>query len=425
MRKSHWCFVFGILFCVLCMKSSLFAAQPLSEQAPVEIPQMSQKAEEFYRSGNILWVVQQIVPILIFAGLLFTGISAKLRNLARRLGKSWFFEVVIYWVLFGLILFIIQLPITYYGEYARLHGYGLSSQEFGKWFIDTLKASAITLIVGGVIVLIVYYLIKKSPKRWWIYCALLTLPFTVLSILITPLWIDPLFNHYGPMKDKALEAKILHLADRAGINGTRVFEVDKSQDTSMVNAYVTGFGQTKRIVLWDTIIAKLPTDELLFVMGHEMGHYVLHHIEKDIGFEFALNFLLFLFLSTSPYFIKRYKKSFHIQSLSDIASLPLLFLMAQLFYLATAPISNAFSRHFEHEADRFGLEITQNNHAAAEAFVKLQSQNLGNPNPGMLYVLWRSTHPPLGKRITFCNTYHPWKEGEPLQNQKYIKPESH
>ncbi len=269
---------------------------------------MSAKAAQFYRSGNILWVVQQLVPILIFCALLFTGISAKLRNIARRWGKSWFGEVVVYWVLFALIFFIIEFPLAYYTDFVRPHNYGLSSQEFSKWFIDTLKASAITFVIGGAIVLVVYWLIKKSPKRWWLYAALLTLPFTVLSILIGPLWIEPLFNRFGPMKDKVLEAKILHLAERAGISGTRVFEVDKSQDTNMVNAYVTGFGHSKRIVLWDTIIAKLTPDELLFVMGHEMGHYVLHHIEKSIIFEFAMNFLLFLFLSTAPFVIKKNKK---------------------------------------------------------------------------------------------------------------------
>lgn len=388
---------------------------------PVEVPPMSAKAAQFYRSGNILWVVQQLVPILIFCALLFTGISAKLRNIARRWGKSWFGEVVVYWVLFALIFFIIEFPLAYYTDFVRPHNYGLSSQEFSKWFIDTLKASAITFVIGGAIVLVVYWLIKKSPKRWWLYAALLTLPFTVLSILIGPLWIEPLFNRFGPMKDKVLEAKILHLAERAGISGTRVFEVDKSQDTNMVNAYVTGFGHSKRIVLWDTIIAKLTPDELLFVMGHEMGHYVLHHIEKSIIFEFAMNFLLFLFLSTAPFVIKKNKKSFQIHALADIASLPLLLLMAQLFNLATAPISNAFSRHLEHQADIFGLEITHANHAAATAFVKLQQQNLANPAPGPLFILWRSTHPPLAKRIDFCNTYRPWDEGKPLQFERYIQ----
>jgi Zn-dependent protease with chaperone function len=123
-----------------------------------------------------------------------------------------------------------------------------------------------------------------SPRRWWLWTGLAAVPFIVLMLLIAPIWIDPLFNKFGPMKDEALEAQILALADRAGIAGSRVFEVDKSVDTKAVNAYVTGVGQTKRIVLWDTIIAKLERRELLFVMGHEMGHYVLGHVPETIAF---------------------------------------------------------------------------------------------------------------------------------------------
>jgi STE24 endopeptidase len=330
--------------------------------------------------------------------------------------------VVIYTVILAAVLFVILLPLSYYSDYVRPHQYGLSIQELSRWFTTVLKEFLITLIVGVICVVVIYYLIKKSPKRWWLYTSLLTLPFIVLSILITPLWIEPLFNKFGPMKNKALEAQIVHLADRAGISDSRVFEVEKSQDTSTVNAYVTGFGSTKRIVLWDTIIDKLEPDELLFVMGHEMGHYVLHHIEKLIVYQFALSFLLFLFLNSASFFIRKYKKQLHVKSLVDIASLPLLLLMAHLFFLATDPISNAYSRHFEHEADRFGLEITQNNEAAAEAFVKLQQENLGNPFPGPLFVLWRSTHPPLGERIQFCNSYRPWEEEQPLKYQRYIQP---
>lgn len=404
--------ILGMLAC-----PELFCAEP----PPVQVPAMSEQALRFYQSGNVLWVIQQLYPIILFAVILFSGFSALMRNWAKRCTPVWSLQILIYVVIFAAVLFVANLPLSYYAEYARLHQYGLSSQGIGKWFGDTLISSGITLIAGMVIVLIVYGLIKKSPRRWWFYASLLTLPFIILAVLITPLWVEPLFNKFGPMKDKALEAKILHLADCAGIEGSRVYEVDKSQDTKMLNAYVTGFGNTKRIVLWDTIIAKLTPDELLFVMGHEMGHFVLHHIEQDIVFQFALSFLLFLFLSYAGVLIKKSRKKWKVEGLGDIASLPLLLLMVNLFFLVTAPLSNAFSRHLEHEADCFGLEVTRNNHAAANAFVKLQQENLGNPSPGFLYLHWRSTHPPLADRIGYCNTYRPWKEGQPLQFQRYIK----
>lgn len=401
--------------CVLCF-SSLFSGQ----SPPVEIPPMTAEAARYYQSGNWLWIVQQLFPILVYTVILLSGFSTRLRNWAVRCsGRRWV-QILLYFFVFWVVVFVVTLPLSYYAEYLRPHAYGLSTQSIGKWLGDLLISTAISLVVGAFLTLVLYALIKKSPKRWWIFSTLLTLPFIIFAILVTPLWIEPLFNKFGPMQDKKLEAQILHLADCAGIEGSKVYEVDKSADTPTLNAYVTGFGHTKRIVLWDTIIAKLTPKELLFVMGHEMGHFVLHHIEKDILFQFALSFFLFLFLSYATFLIKKHKK-LKIKSLSDIASLPLLLLMASLFFLVTAPLSLAFSRHLEHEADCFGLEITHDNRAAASAFVKLQQQNLGNPYPGSWFVFWRASHPPLGKRIEYCNTYAPWKEGRPLKFQNYIK----
>ena len=408
-NKLIW--VITLFFCSLCGLGVLFTSeQSFQAEQIISIPPITEKALRFYNSGNILWIVKQALPILFLVCILWSGLSAKIRTLAKKWGRRPFFTWVIYFVLFSLLLFLLLLPLDYYSSYMRPHAYGLSNQSLGMWFLNTLKSDALTLMIGGGCVLMVYLLIKKSPKRWWMYASLLTLPFILLSVLITPLWIAPLFNHFGPMKDKVLEGKILALADRAGIHGSRVLEVDKSKETSSLNAYVTGFGSTKRIVLWDTITEKLDSDELLFVMGHEMGHYVLHHIEKQILFLFLQSVLLFYILSKVPYLIQKGKRYFKINALSDIASFPLLLLIAFLFLLAMDPISLALSRHFEREADCFGLEITKKNHAAASAFVKLQQQNLGNPYPGPLFVFWRASHPPLGERIAFCNTYDPYSE---------------
>lgn len=224
------------------------------------------------------------------------------------------------------------------------------------------------------------------------------------------------------MKNKKLEKQILNLASRAGIEHGRVFEVDKSQDTKMLNAYVIGFGATNRIVLWDTTIQHLTPDEILFVMGHEMGHYVMHHLWWSLGYSAALSFLVFYLTYRSANFLMhRYHQRFGFNNLANIASLPLLLLLVNIYMLLTSPISNCFSRYFEHEADRFGLEITQNNKAAAEAFIALQQENLAIPRPGLLFKIWRSSHPPLGERIDFCNSYCPWKREEPLKYTEYFR----
>jgi STE24 endopeptidase len=395
---------------------------PADDEGPVAVPQPSQKALDYYRSGNLLWVVETLWGLLVPAVLLFTGFSAGLRTLAKKVGRKWLFVVVIYAVVFTAVTFLLDLPLAYYTEFVRQHAYGLSNQTLAKWTSDTLKSLMISLIVAALVIPVIYLFLRKSPRRWWLWSGLAAVPFIVLVLLVSPIWIAPLFNKFGPMKDEALEAKILALAHRAGIEGGRVYEVDKSVDTKAVNAYVTGFGQTKRIVLWDTIIAKLDSRELLFVMGHEMGHYVLGHVPKSIAF-FSLLILATFYAAhrTAGGVISRWRARIGFSELSDVASYPLILLLAGLFSLVVTPMTMAYSRWQEHQADRFGLEITRDNHDAATAFVKLQTENLGNPRPGWLYKLWRSSHPPIGERIDFCNSYHPWRTGQPLAYERLFK----
>jgi STE24 endopeptidase len=412
-----------------CRMSPVVSGQPQpalaaqsDESTPVSVPEPSDKARAYHRGGNFLWIFSTVWSLAVLAAYLFTGFSARMRNLAQRIGRKWFFVVGIYIVLFTLISFVIDLPLSYYSDYVREHAYGLSNQTFGKWFGDSIKGLLISCIAGFLFVWIPFLLLKKSLRRWWFYTGLVAVPILVLMILVTPIWIDPLFNTFGPMKDKALETSILQLAERSGIEGGRVFEVDKSTDTNAVNAYVTGFGETKRIVLWDTIIAKLKPEELLFVMGHEMGHYVLGHVWKSILFFSALIMLtLYAIHRTADWFIRTYRDRVGFDRLSDVAAFPLIVLLFNLYFLIITPFALTFTRYNEHEADRFGLEITKNNHAAATAFVKLQSENLGVPRPSLLVKLWRASHPTLGERIDFCNAYRPWASGQPLVYERLFK----
>jgi STE24 endopeptidase len=394
----------------------------LGETGPVAVPEPTEKALAHARGGNWLWLTSELWALLVPGVILFTGFSSKLRDLARRIGRNWFFTIAAYFALFALITFVIDLPLSYFAGFARPHAYGLSNQTFGKWFGDELKGLMVGLIMGGLLLWVPYLLVKKSPRRWWLWTSLLAIPLTAFFILIAPVVIDPLFNKFGPMKDKALEQQILDLAGRAGIEGARVFEVDKSADTNTVNAYVTGFGGSKRIVLWDTTIAKLAPDELLFVMAHEMGHYVLGHVVKSIFFAAAMILItLYAAYRLQAGLIARFSTRFGFTELSDIASLPLVMLLVGVLSFAVTPVANGYSRWQEHESDRFGLEITKNNHAAATAFVTLQEENLGVPRRGVFYKLWRASHPLLGERIDFCNSYRPWEEGKPLRYEHLFK----
>jgi Zn-dependent protease with chaperone function len=428
-----------LLVLLLILSASAVFAQPASQASPapaataapasnpappptVPVPTASAKAMRYYRSGNVLWVIDTLWGLAIPALLLFTGFSAWMRDLAQKNGRNWFFTVVLYAVFFAFADFVLSLPLTYYENFVREHAYGLSSQTAAKFWSDQMIGLAISCVLSVLLLLIIYLLLRVSPRRWWLYMGLASVPLLIVIFFVQPIWIDPLFNHFGPMKNKALEASILNEADRAGIEGSRVFEVAKSVDTNTVNAYVTGFLNTKRIVLWDTIIAKLDTPEILFAVGHEMGHYVLGHVPEGIALGAFLVLLGLWFVHrTAQGLIARYHERFGFTELSDIASVPLMALVFSLVILLLTPAILAVTRHDEHEADRFGLEITHDNYHCATAFLKLQAENLSNPRPGLLYKLWRSSHPPVGERIDFCNEYRPWEKGEPLKYGGLIK----
>jgi len=391
-------------------------APAAADTGAVAVPAATEKALRYHRSGNLLWVVDTLWALLLPLALLFTGLSARIRDVARRVGRKWYFTLVVYGAILTVLFWVVSLPLAYYEGFVRQHAYGLSTQSAGKWLGDSLKGMVIGIAGFALVMWVPYLLLRKSPRRWWLWTALAAVPLLAATFWLQPLVIDPLFNKFGPMHDRALEARILAEADRAGIEGSRVFEVNKSADTKTLNAYVTGFGGSKRIVLWDTIIREMNERELLFVVGHEMGHYVLHHVQW-LMLAATLLVLLFLYAvhRSAGWMIARWGRRFRFDRLDDIASYPLLSVIVTVVGLAVTPAFLAFSRHLEHEADRFGLELTRDNHAAANAFVKLQSENLATPYHGTLYKLWHDGHPPIGERIDFSNAYRPWAEGKPLR----------
>ena len=404
---------------------SRILVQPNNSQAdtsPVAVPEPSVKALNHYRSGMELVGVIILWNLLIPALFLFTGLSARMRSWAERLGRNWYFTFALYCIAYGLVYSLVSFPLNYYAGFVHPHSYDLSNQPLGRWLGNYAKGAAVLIVIGLAVGWIPFLLVKKSPRRWWLYSGLLAVPFLCVMVLIQPVLIDPIFHKFQPLQDKALESKILAQAARAGIEGGRVYEVNMSVDTKTVNAYVNGFMGTKRIVFWDTSLKALDEDELLFVMGHEMGHYVLGHIIKTIAFDSFLILLLYYAVHLlAGSVIARFNTRFGFSSLSDFAALPLGILLILIVVLAGVPVSMAFSRHLEHEADRFGLELNHNNHAAATAFVKIQQNNLGIPRPPAIVMIWLGTHPSIGDRIDFCNNYRPWESSQPSRYEEYIK----
>ena len=381
-------------------------------RGPVAVPEPSEKALRYYRSGNVIWAFEQTLGFVLPALLLFTGLSARIRTFAAGVAHDRFYPtLVVYFAVLSVLLFVVQLPVSYYTEFVREHAYGLSTQKLGKWIGDELKGMALGILLGALVLWVPYLLLAHSPTRWWLWTGALSLPFFTLILLITPVFISPLFNKFGPMKDKAMEGEVLATAARAGVEGARVFEVDKSVDTEKVNAYVTGVGQTKRIVLWDTLLKRLNARQIKFVVGHELGHYVLGHVWTSILISSALTLLGLLGVHKTADLRHPLGGTFGFDKISDVASMPLLMLLLSLFAfvtpaaLAPAP-PRARGRSVKARAD------PRQPRRGDVKFVSLQQQILAVPRPCWLYKFIRASHPPIGERgVDFINGYRPWATG--------------
>jgi Zn-dependent protease with chaperone function len=397
----------------LVVAQTLRAAEPAAAsagttevaRAPVPVPAPGEKALRYHRTGNVLFGAATLWTLAVPFAAAFSGFGARLRDLVTRVARGrWLATVTLYGVAWTAIAALANLPLAFYAGYLRQHAYGLSTQTLAKWASDEATGVAVSCVLAALVTWIPFLLIRRSPRRWWLWTGIASFPLTALLIIVAPVWIDPLFNRFGPVKDKSLESELLALASRAGIEGSRVFEVEKSEDTKTVNAYVTGFATTKRIVLWDTIIAKLSRDELLFVMGHEMGHYVLGHVSRAvILIPPCITFGLFVCDRLARRLVARWGGRLRFADLADVASLPLVLFLFTLGSVAVSPAILAYSRHVEREADAFGLELTGDANAAARAFVRLHDENLGVARPSAFYRVFRASHPSLGERIDFCN----------------------
>ncbi len=278
---------------------------------------------------NHLWAL--VVPSVV----LVSGLSVKMRALAFRVGRRRPLAVALFAVMYLGLVSLVDLPLDWYEGFWRQHDFGLSKKPIGRWFADWLKAAGFTLGLSALFLWIPWGIMRRAPRTWWLWTGLLCVPYLLGVALLKPVIFDPAFNHFGAMRDKQLETEVLDLASRAGIDGSRVFEVDKSRDTTAVNAYVTGLFGTKRIVIWDTLLAKLDDKQLLFVVAHEIGHYVLGHVVKGLLVSSALIVLgLGLIHIVSVRVIRRFGARWGVDRPSDLAAAPLLIVIGQIVALA-------------------------------------------------------------------------------------------
>ncbi len=382
----------------------------------------TQKAMEYHNTRVNLWIIGIVISLLVPIVFLFSGLSSFIRDCCLSKSKNLFIVFFLYFIIYSIITAIISLPLDYYSSFTLKHIYGLSSQSFSKWIMDFSKSFAISTLVGAIFIFIPYLFIKKFPSYWWFNLGILFIPVIAFITFISPMYIDPIFNKYEKIQDTRLEAKIYEELDKASIKNCQVFQVNKSVDTKEMNAYMTGVFNTKRIVLWDTTIKNLTQRETLSILAHEMGHYLMGHVWKSIVLGGVLSiFVFYLIDRSSLWVIDKSGGIFGFTKLYDIASLPLLILLLNMFMFILTPAVNTYTRYTETEADRFELELTKDNEAAASSMIKLHETSLVLPTPGIIYKLWNYDHPTFEERVKFANTYKPWQQGKPLKYEKYIK----
>ncbi|HWZ13267.1 MAG TPA: M48 family metallopeptidase [Acidobacteriaceae bacterium] len=390
-----------------------------SETGPAYVlpPDKLANAIALNRVNVRLHFIDAVWGIVVLLLLLQLGIIAKYRDWALSASRSRFLQGLIIFPLFFITTWLLSLPVDFYGQTVQLR-YGLSVQSWGSYLGDSLKALAITIVLGTLILELVFLVIRRSPRRWWFYFWLLSLPMLVFGIFLEPVVIDPMFNHFEPLTrtNPALVADLERVVARGGLSipPERMFLMRASDKVTTLNAYVTGIGASKRIVVWDTSIAKGTPDEIMFIFGHEMGHYVLDHIYKGLAFA-ALLFLAMLWLGyhAARWIIARFGAGWRIPDVSDYAAVAVLMLALSIFGVVSEPIMNTFSRHLEHQADIYGQEamhglLPNPQRSAQNAFQILGELSLDDPDPGEFTIFWMYSHPDIQTRANFARAYNPW-----------------
>ena len=386
-----------------------------------------EKAVAYSRAGYTLYFLSYILGVIILFLILRLGIAARLRDIAENVSQIRWLQGLVFVPLLLLLTDVLDLPVRLYWHHLSLY-YDQSVQSWGSWFWDWTKEELIFIVIGIVLALILFALMRYSPRRWWLLSWFPLVFIQLVLMVVWPIVVEPLFNKFEPLTNQHadLVASIGNLTKRAGVPvpPERMFLELASKKTNAINAYVTGLGASKRVVIWDTLIQKTSNDETLFVVGHELGHYVLGHVWKGfLAGAAALLAALYLLFRGLHWALDRWGHEWKISGPEDWASLAALLLLLQVLLFFSSPAINWFSRWEEHAADVYGLEVTHglipnSSEVASHAFQALGELDLSDPNPPPFITFWLYSHPPVAERLVFAHTYDPWSK---RQKPKYVQ----
>jgi len=363
--------------------SAQFNPQAATDAYLALIPPAAKARSDSYFEGGywlLLWdfLYGAVVALLI----LNLRWSAAMRNFAERVTRFGPLRTAIYWIEYLLVISILGFPLAAYEGYFREHQYGLATQTFGPWLGDQAKELLVTVVLGAIITALLFGIVRKLPRTWWIWGALVTSAFLVFIQLIAPVYLFPIFNKITRLNDPKITAPILRLARANGIPARDVYQIDASRQTTRMSANVSGIGSTMRITLNDNLLRRGSPEEIQAVMGHEMGHYVLNHAYKGAMQFLILIFVWFAALKVSlDWALARWGETWQIHGVGDTAILPLVLLVSSIFFFVLTPIENTMTRVAEFEADMYGLNASRQPDGFARAAIHLGEYRKMSPGP--------------------------------------------
>jgi len=377
------------------------------QQAEID-PERQQKAREYARIRRQLSIVSIGIAAIGILFIFWTGLDVALRDWLQPLSwqplRGWYpLQVLLYFLVLMLGYEVLTAPLAYYGGYVLPHRYGLSTMTLPAWLTDLFKGLVLSLILEALAVEVIYVLLATQPQTWWLWTALILLFFTVIMANLAPVLILPIFYKFTPLPEGELTRRLLALAERAHTRVRGVFSMQMSRKTTAANAALMGLGNTRRIVLGDTMLDRYTPDEIEVVLAHELGHHVHHDLWKliisqsilTLGGLYLVNLALHWAVDTQHYYLR----------LADPATMPFLLLVTAIFGLVVMPISNGLSRAVEYQADEYALQSTKMVGAFKSAMTRLANQNLADIEQSPLIEFLFHDHPAISKRLKHADSF--------------------
>jgi len=384
---------------------------PASPRALGWTPAQHAAARAYARGRWILWFVENLGGLVVLAAMVWWGLAGRIEaRLAPRVRAGWRRDTCVAAAVVACLM-AARFPLDAV-RHAREVSYGFATQGTGSWLWDTAKMAGVELLLALMVLIPVYALMRRRPRSWWGAAAAVTVTLGIVSAAVAPVFIAPLFNTFRPLPDGSLRDRIVSMAHEQGIPGAGIYEVDASRQSLHDNAYVAGLLGTQRIVLYDTLLSAYTPDEVAFVLGHEMGHYVRAHIWKGLAVAaIAIVAGFWLLQRLLPWMARAAGPRGRVTSPLSISALPILLLFFSAYGLLLQPAASALSRSMEHEADVFALRTVQGQPgwraAAVSSFQKMAARNLSDPDPPPFIEWLLYSHPSAGRRIRFCATWTP------------------